>query len=71
MTKSQIVALILIVVLSCAVINWVRAGDSGWHIIQSLPLLGGYQPGIYDLAGAAMLLIMAWGLKRLQRRERK
>jgi hypothetical protein len=64
---SKLVMLILILVLAAALINWVRSGDSTWHIAQSLPLLGGYAPDMYNLGGAAMLLITLWGLRRLRR----
>ena len=68
MRTSQIVIIILVMVFAVVLINFVRSGDNAWHIVKALPLLGGYRPGVYDLAGAVMLLIMAWGLGRLRRR---
>ena len=68
MKTSRLMAIVLIVVLASAVINWVRTDATPWHIVQAMPLLGGYRPGVYDLAGAVMLLIMAWGLWRLRGR---
>ena len=59
--------IVLIVVLLACVIVWVRSGST-FPIVQSLPLLGGYHPGIYDAGAGAMILITIWGLRRMGRR---
>ena len=67
MKMSRMILATLIVIFSCVMINWVRGGDNAWHIVQSLPLLGGYRPSIYDVAGFVMLLILVWGIRRMKR----
>ena len=63
--KAVQITLVLIVILALA--GWVQDGNS-FHIVRTLPLLGGHRPGIYDLAGFAMLLITLIGFVRLRRR---
>ena len=63
----QLVAIVLIVILTLALINWCRA-DGTWHIVQCLPLLGGYRPGVYDVAGLIMLFMVIAGIRKLRRR---
>jgi len=57
-------AVVLTVVLAACLINWVRSGAS-FHVVQALPLCGGYTPSLYDAATVAMLLLIPWGLGRL------
>ena len=68
MKTWQLSVVVLIVILTFALINWCRA-DGTWHIVQSLPLLGGYQPGIYDVAGLIMLLMVINGIRRIRRKD--
>ena len=63
----QLVAIVLIVILTFALIDWCREGDT-FHIVQSLPLLGGYRPGIYDLAGGILLLMTIAGIVKMRRK---
>ena len=58
------VALILIVLLIAGLANWVRQGDA-FHIARALPFCSGRPPGIYDLAGIVMIVILLAGLRRL------
>ena len=67
MKSSRVIPIILILLFSACLINWMRDND-GFHIIQTLPLLGGYEPGVYDLAAGCMLVITWWGWRRLKRR---
>jgi len=64
----KLVKLILILAFGSALILWIR-GPESVHIARVFPLLGGYEPGIYDLAGAIMLLTAYAGFRRLQRNE--
>jgi hypothetical protein len=63
------VKLILIVMLGSSIILWVRSGED-FHIAKVFPLLGGYEPGTYDIAAAALCLIAFIGWRRLNRRKR-
>ena len=63
--KAVQITLVLVTILALA--RWVQDGNS-FHIVRTLPLLGGHRPGIYDLAGIAMLLITLIGFARLRRR---
>ncbi|MBU0718735.1 MAG: hypothetical protein KJ749_10840 [Planctomycetes bacterium] len=68
MKTWQLAVVVLIVILTFALLNWCRDGDT-WHIVQSLPLLGGYQPGIYDVAGLIMLLMVINGIRKIRRKD--
>ena len=56
----------LMLIAGLSIISWVKAGDA-FHLAETFPLLGGYEPGIYDLGAGAVLVIAAWGLVRLGR----
>ena len=58
------VALILTVLTIAGLANWARQGDT-FHIAKVLPFCSGRAPGIYDLAGIVMIVILARGLRRL------
>lgn len=58
------VALILTVLLIAGLTNWVRQGDT-FHIAKVLPFCSGRMPGIYDLAGIVLIVILIRGLRRL------
>ena len=66
MKTWQVAAVVLIVILTFALINWCR--DDTWHIVECLPLLGGYRPGIYDVAGFILLLMTINGIVKMRRK---
>jgi hypothetical protein len=57
-------AIVVTLLLSVALINWVRQGHA-FHVAQVLPFCSGRPPGFYDLAGVGMLVILIGGLRRL------
>lgn len=59
--------IVLIVLLIAALIVWVRAG-AGFHVLHTLPLLGGARPSwLWDGAAVVMLAIAVWGIWRVIR----
>jgi hypothetical protein len=58
--------IVLICLFSCLLIRWLRQGSS-FPIVQTLPLLGGHQPGLYDAGSFLLLLLAIWGFGRLAR----
>jgi hypothetical protein len=68
MSAGKAFILVLIVVLGAAVLRWVRAGES-FPFVHALPWIGGYAPGIYDVAAVAMLLIGFLGIRNLYRKD--
>jgi hypothetical protein len=63
----KVVWIVLLILLLASLIGWVR-GDAVFPIVQALPFLGGYSPGIYDAGACIMILITVWGIRRLNRR---
>ena len=61
------VKIVLVVLLIAALANWIRDGKS-FSLLESLPIIGGYEPGIYDVGGIVMVLIALWGVDRIRRR---
>lgn len=61
-------AAIVICILLCSalLINWLREGES-FPIVQTLPFLGGHDPGLYDFGGLVLLGLAVWGALRLKR----
>ena len=59
--------LTLVLIAVGVLVNWLRAGSS-FHVVETLPLLGGHKPSLYDAAGAVLGLMLLWGLWRLRRR---
>ena len=57
---------VFIVLLVGRLIAWMRDGEA-YPLVQVAPLIGGFDPGIYDLAGFAMLLVGIWGFGRMRR----
>jgi len=64
----RIASATVIVLLGATLINWIRSGAS-FHIAGVLPLLGGFELSVYDLAGGVMLLIAVRGAVKLFRKE--
>ena len=60
-------AIVTIVVITAVLINWIRAGQAPFHIVNTLPLLTGKPIAGWDGAAIIMLLIGAWGISRLRR----
>ena len=58
---------VLLVVLTAALIAWMRAEHADFALPQALPFLGGYEPSFFDVAGSAMLFICILGLVRMKR----
>ena len=55
---------IIVLLLTACMINWVRQGDA-FHIVKVLPFCSGRMPGIYDVAGILLIVIVISGLRRL------
>ncbi len=68
MKAWQVATLVAIAILTFALINWCRDGNT-FHIAQSLPLLGAYQLGLYDVAGLILLLMVINGIRRIRRKD--
>ena len=64
----RIAAATVIALLGATLINWLRGGST-FHIAKALPLLGGFEISIYDLAGGVMLLIAIRGAARAFRKD--
>lgn len=58
--------IVLVTLLLAAIVNWVRQGR-GFTILESLPIVGGHEPGRYDVAAIIMILIALWGIARTAR----
>lgn len=56
---------ILILILTFSLINWLRSGEFDGHIFETLPFLGGKPAGPYDLLCIVCILIFLFGLNRL------
>ncbi len=62
------IKIILVLIVICSLINWVRAHGGDWPIPKVFPLLSGQRPSaLYTTAGTILLLIFIWGLGRLAR----
>ena len=61
----RIALLLVLLILTCCLINWVRSGFFSGHILTVIPFLGGKEPGVYDGAGLVCILIFLWGLARM------
>jgi hypothetical protein len=66
--KAVKITILLIIII--VLINWCR-GDFDFALPMILPLLGGKKPGIYDVAGAIVLIIGILGLLRLSRNRKQ
>ena len=62
----KMAAVVLIVLVAAVLINAVRGGE-GFPLVDVLPGMASGRPGLYHVAGVAMLLIAAWGLLRIRR----
>jgi len=61
------IKLTLIIFISALVINFIRNGRT-FHIAKSLPFSNAPERiGLYDFACVAVILIMAWGLYRINK----
>ena len=58
--------IVLVVILAAVVINLIRGGED-FPLPHTLPLSGGFRPGVYDLGALGMVLLCIWGLVRLKR----
>jgi hypothetical protein len=65
--KAAQLAIVAIVIF--ALMSWSR-GKYCFPLPMVLPLLGGKEPSIYDLAGAMVIVIAIAGLMRLSRQRR-
>lgn len=69
MRNSQIVLIVLILLFSFCLINWVTGGESV-PLAHLLPFLGGDPVSIYDIGAIAMLVIAIIGVRRSARSSR-
>ena len=67
MKTSHTISITLIVLVAALAINWVRAGE-GFSIARTIPLLGGYRPSFYDIAGVALIVWAAYRVARMMAR---
>ena len=61
------VTVVVLLVITCAVINYMRAGHYSGPLPRVLPFLGGDNISFHDLGGLACIGIAIWGLLRLYR----
>jgi len=66
----KMAAVVLIVLVAAVLINAVRGGE-GFPLVEVLPGMTSGRPGLYHLAGVAMLVIAGWGLLRMRRSGRE
>ena len=60
------IKLCVIIVIAAIIINFMKAG-LGFHIAKSLPFSNASDKvSLYDWAGVAVLIILAWGLYRVK-----
>jgi len=62
----KMAAVVLVVLVAAVLINAVRGGE-GFGLVDVLPGMTSDRPGLYHLAGVAMLLITIWGFLRMRR----
>lgn len=65
----KLTKIVVVVLLISAVMLWIRNGDMA-SILESLPLVGGHRPGLYDVGAFVMFMIVLWGIGRVARRQR-
>ena len=58
--------IVLIVLLFAALIDWVREAQDPFHVLGTLPLLNPRPSGLWHVAGLLMIVITAWGIRRLK-----
>ena len=56
--------LVVVLMIVTSFILWCRRSLDIGHIARSLPFSGGCRPGIYDVGGIAVLLLLLWGFSR-------
>ena len=61
------VTVVVLLVITCAVINYMRAGHYSGPLPRVLPFFGGDKPSFHDIAGIICIGIAVWGLTRLFR----
>ncbi|MBE0536759.1 MAG: hypothetical protein IH624_13915 [Phycisphaerae bacterium] len=61
------IMIVVLLVITCAVINYMRAGHYSGPLPQVLPFLGGDKISFHDLSGLVCIGIAIWGLTRLFR----
>jgi len=59
-------AAVAVVILTMAVIRWIRSGDD-FPLGRALPFMSGKSDPLYDFGSLAMVLIFIWGLVRMSR----
>ena len=58
--------IVLIVILAAVIVNMIRGGED-FPLPHTLPLAGGFSPGVYDLGASGLILLCLWGLARVRR----
>jgi len=61
------VTVVVLLVIACAIINYMRSGHYSGPLPRVLPFLGGDKPSFHDIAGIICIGIAVWGLTRLFR----
>ena len=65
MKSARIIGVVLVIVITISLINWVRDdANSSWSITLTIPLLGGHKPGIYDVAALALIIFTIMRITR-------
>ena len=67
MKSRQLVAIVIIVIVTAAIVNFLRGGEN-WPLPQALPGCDGKPLSlIHLLGGIAIIFLIFWGLRRLGR----
>ena len=67
MKSGQLVAIVIVIVVTAALVNFLRVG-ADWPMPRVLPGCDGLPLSpMHFLAGAVLILLMLWGLRRLGR----
>ena len=68
MNTKQVVLVVIVLICTFSLINWMRTGSGDYPISQTLPILGGESSWLYTPAGLVVLAITASGLARMRRK---
>ena len=58
--------ILLVILFAALAINFARDGVN-FHIVKSIPFLGGDPISNFDLAGIVLIGLLIWGIGRLNR----
>ena len=57
---------VVIVIFTLGLLRYLGVG-SKIDLLRAVPYFGGFRPGLYDLAGVAVIIIALWGVMRILR----